>query len=103
MDSSCESDMSEGTCDLVRRGSASDRKKRSSRADLDTDSQCLAPSRDMNASYVRLPPALVVQGEEPSAWGLNLTILEGARGQNYNTNIGFFNLLNIVSTHITNL
>jgi len=85
MESSCDSDMSKGTRDLVRRGLASDRKRRSSRADFGTDSQSLAPNLDMNASYVRLPPAHVVQAEEPSARGLNLTVLEGVRGLNYNS------------------
>jgi len=85
MDSSYDSDISEGTHDLVRRGLASDRKRRSSRADLDTEGQSLAPNRDMNTMYVRLPPTLVVQAEEPSARGLNLTGLESVKGQNYNT------------------
>jgi len=89
MESSCDSDMSEETRDLVRRGLASDRKRRSGRADLCTDNQRLAPNRDMNTLYVRLPPAHVVQAEEPSARGLNLTVLENVRGQNYN-NISIF-------------
>jgi len=84
MDSSYDSDISEETRDLVRRGLASDRKRRSSRADLDTGEQSLTPNRDINTQYVRLSPALVVQAEEPSAQGLNLTGLEGVRGQNYN-------------------
>jgi len=85
MDSPYDSDISEGTRDLVRQGLASDRKKCSNRADLDTDGRSLAPNRDINASYVRLPPALLAQAEEPSARGLNLTGVESVRGQNYNT------------------
>jgi len=84
MDSLCDSDISEGTRDLVRRGLASDRKRRNSRAEFGIDVPIVAPSRDMNAINVRLPPALVVQVEEPSARGLSLTGLENVRGQNYN-------------------
>jgi len=84
MESSCDSDMSEETRDLVRRGLGSDRKRRTGRADLSTDNRRLAPNRDMNTLYVRFPPAHIVQAEETSARGLNLTVLENVRGQNYN-------------------
>jgi len=46
----------------------------------------------MNTQYVRLPPAHVVQAEEPSARGLSLTLSENVRGQNYNigtSQVGF--------------
>jgi len=77
----------EETRDLVRRGLASDRRRRGGRTDLGVDRQRLGPNRDMNTQSVRLPPAHVVQAEEPSARGLILTLPEDVRGQNYNTSI----------------
>jgi len=87
MDSSYDSDISEDTRDLVRRGLASDRKKGSNRGELETSELGLAPIRNMNSLYVRLPHAPVVQAEEPSARGLNLIGIESVKGQNYNTYI----------------
>jgi len=84
MESSCDSDMSEETRDLVRRGLASDRRRRGGRTELGIERQRLGPNRDMNTQSVRLPPAHVVQAEEPSARGLILTLPQDVRGQNYN-------------------
>jgi len=84
MESPYDSDVSEDTRDLIARGLATDNRKYSSRAELGTVERDLAPIRNMNTSYVRLPPAHVVQAEEPSARGLNTISVENVKGQNYN-------------------
>jgi len=83
MESLYDSDVSEDTRDLIVRGLATDVKRYSIRAELGNIERESAPIRNMNTSYVRLPPALVVQAEKPSARGLNLTVSENVRGQNY--------------------
>jgi len=67
MESPYDSDVSEDTRDLIARGLATDIKRYKTRAELGTNESESAPIRSMNTLYVRLPPALVVQAEEPSA------------------------------------
>jgi len=84
MESPYDSDVSEDTRDLIARGLATDTRKYSNRAELGAVDRELAPTRSMNASYVHLPHAHVVQTEEPSARGLNMTSVKNVKGQNYN-------------------
>jgi len=85
MESPYDFDISGDTRDLIARGLATDTRKYSSRIELETVEQDLAPARSMNTSYVRLPPVHVVQTEEPSARGLSVIRGENVKGQNYNT------------------
>jgi len=87
MESPYDSDVSEDPRDLIARGLATDTRKYSSRAELGTVERELAPTRNMNTSYVRLPHAHIVQAEEPSALGLNMTSVENVKGQNHNNKI----------------
>jgi len=93
MESPYDSDVSEDTRELIAKGLATDIKRYKTRAELGSIESESARTHSMNTSYVRLPPALVVQAEEPSAWGLNLTRLESVRGQKHNSNNPTFLIL----------
>jgi len=84
METMYDSDVSNDTRELIARGLATDIRRYSSRVELKTSEQGLAPNRNMSTSHVRLPHAPVVLAEEPSTRGLNLTCMENFRGQNHN-------------------
>jgi len=84
MESPYDSDVSEDTRDLIARGLATDIRRYSSQAELGMYDRDIAPSRHMNTSYVRLPPAQIVQVGEPSARGLDEISGEDVRGQIHN-------------------
>jgi len=69
-----------------------DTRRYNSRVELEVGNRSLAPTHNMNTSYVRFLHAPVVLAEKPSARGLRLTGVENIKGQNYNigtSKVGF--------------
>jgi len=93
MESPYDSDVSEDTRDLILRGLATDTRNYSRRADLGSSERASTFNRNMNTLYVHPPLAHVVQAEEPSARGLDITCGENVKDQKHNNMLLFYMLI----------